>query len=233
MTGSWQAVKKALDEETRKWSAVCPDKLKRFHYGLITHSDAGKYAHNQYLGHYVNLYGFYFAESSMIVTTIEGMVGDLSYDLEQLKDLLRRFTPTYTSYSGQNILGSMAKRVLSCLDTLNSKDDLLELLGAWACLVARLHWWCHWYFPWNSGPAVSRRVSKEDVKEIQRLLETPWRRRYPTAASLKRHPASVGYLLIDGLARSQIQMKGTPLRFLQIRVKPVSRSRHHLLEGLP
>jgi hypothetical protein len=167
---TWQEVKKALDEETRKWSAVCPDELKRFHYGLITHSDAGKYAFNQYLGHFVHLYGFYFAESSMIVTTIEGMVNDPRYDLDQLKDILRRFTPTDTSYSGQNILGSMAKRVLACLDTLGSKADFLELLGSWACLVARLYWWCHWYFPWNAGPAVCRRTSKEDVKEMQRLL---------------------------------------------------------------
>lgn len=172
MAESWQEVKIALEAETRKWSAVCPDELKRFQYGLITHSDAGKYSYNQFLGHYVHLYGFYFAEASMITTTMEGMAGDPRYNLDQMKDVLRRFTPTDMSYGGQTTLGNMAKRVLGSLDTLGSKDDFIQLLGAWACLVHRLYHWCHWYFPWNAGASVCRRISKEDVKEMQRLLET-------------------------------------------------------------
>lgn len=171
MTESWQEVKRALEEETRKWSAVCPDELKRFQYGLITHSDAGKYAYNQYLGHYVHLYAAYFMLGSNM-STIEDMARDPRYDLEQMKDVVRRFTPVEWGYSGQKTMSNMARRMVSALDTLGSKDDLLELWCAWSCLVRRLHNWAHWYFPWGAGASICRRISKEDVKEMQRLLET-------------------------------------------------------------
>jgi hypothetical protein len=76
------------------------------------------------------------------------------------------------SYGGQKTLEDMSVRLVSCLDSLGSKHDFAELLRAWAAYVNQLYYWCHWYFPWIAGPSVCPRISREDVKEMQRLLET-------------------------------------------------------------
>ena len=103
MAKSWQELKKELEEETKKVFLTCPDEIKRFHYGLITHSDAGKHALNQYFGHWVHLYSGYYVYSDKILATVLHLATDPDFDLKQLKKLFREFTPTgpMTAYGGQ------------------------------------------------------------------------------------------------------------------------------------
>ena len=169
MSVPWQEVKAQLEKETDRLSLECPDEIKRFHYGLITHSDAGKYSYDQYLGHFVHLYGFYFTTSDRILPTIGRLAEDPRYSLEVLKDLLRQFTPTEMSYAGQMGLEQMAKRLLATLDGIETREQFVELLKAWNAYFSRRYWWLHWYFPWGAGPAVCRRVSPDDVREMARL----------------------------------------------------------------
>jgi hypothetical protein len=172
MAVSWKELTERLEAETERLSGECPDEIKRFHYGLITHSDAGKYSYNQYLGHFVHLYGFYFAESDFILPSILRFAGKPIYSLECLKDMLRTMTPTELGYAGQNQMGALAKEVHQALDGVETREQFLQLVKAWSAYVSRRYWWLHWYFPWGAGPAISPRISPEDVKEMARLLET-------------------------------------------------------------
>ena len=60
-------VKAELIKTTKDVAMTCPDEIKRYHYGIITHSDAGKNALNQYFGHWVHAYAHYIMYSSDIL----------------------------------------------------------------------------------------------------------------------------------------------------------------------
>lgn len=171
MKTDWRGLVNELERETDRISIECPDEIKRFHYGIISHSEAGKRSFNQYFGHFVHLYGFYFSYCSSVLPIILSLAMDERFGLEQLKELFRRHAPVgpMIQYGGQESLGKYSEKCLAALDTLTSKEEFILLLKAWNAYVSRLYWWVHWYFPWGIGPAVCRRLEPEDIKEIVRL----------------------------------------------------------------
>ena len=62
--------------------------------------------------------------------------------------------------------------MIEAWDTLETREELIELLNVFQEFVTRLYWWFHWYFPWGVGPGLFRRLSPEDIKEIVRLNQT-------------------------------------------------------------
>jgi len=170
----WQELKKELEEQTKKVFLTCPDELKRFHYGLITHSDAGKYALNQYLGHWVHLYSGYFSYADSILPLLLHLATDPDFDLKELKKLFCMVTPSggaMSSYAGQKTWDKYGGEMKEALDTVQTKEEFIELGKVWHAFFSRLYWWCHWYFPWGLGPSACPRLSPEDVKEIVRLSQ--------------------------------------------------------------
>jgi hypothetical protein len=174
MAKSWQELKKELEEETKKIFETCPDEIKRFHYGIITHSDAGKYSFNQYFGHWVHLYAYISMYCASILEFFQLWAKDPDFDLKQLKKMFLQSAPVgpLAGYSGQTTMIRYAEEMVKVVDTLQTKEEFEELLGAWQIFVSRLYWWVHWYFPWGAGPALCRRLSPEDIKEIERLSQT-------------------------------------------------------------
>jgi len=172
---SWQELKKELEEETKKVFLTCPDEIKRFHYGIITHSDAGKHALNQYFGHWVHLYAGYYNYSAGILNRLLLWVSDPDFDLKQLKKVFCQLTPFgggAAGYGGQETISKYTDEMVRVLDTVQTKEEFGELLEVWNAFVSRLYWWFHWYFPWGVGPTLCPRLSPEDIKEIVRLSQT-------------------------------------------------------------
>jgi hypothetical protein len=175
MTQSWQQFQAEMEAEVQHLFKVCPDEIKRFHYGLITHSDAGKHALNQFFGHQVHVYAGYYG----YLAQIGGMI-QLAHDPEMsLGDVKKVFqaiimssSPIFAEYGGQVIQGKYSAGLEAVWDSCDVREDLIGLLETYAALISRLYWWFHWYFPWGAGPVISRRVSAEDVQEMQRLLDS-------------------------------------------------------------
>lgn len=174
MAKSWQELKKQLEEETEKISDTCPDEIKRFHYGIITHSDAGKYSLNQYFGHWVHLYAYYSMYCSSTLAIIMRLANNPDFELNHLKELFIQSVPVgpFAAYGGQATMDKYGNEMLKALDTVQKKEEFIELLDAWQVFISRLYWWIHWYFPWGVGPALCRRLSEEDIREIERLSAT-------------------------------------------------------------
>jgi hypothetical protein len=101
------------------------------------------------------------------------MAGDPDFDLERLKKIFGMLNLAGMAvYDGQITRDKYADKVKKALDTVETKEEFVELLKAWHALLSRLYWWCHWYFPWGLGPSVCPRLTPEDVKEIVRLSQT-------------------------------------------------------------
>lgn len=174
MVKTWQALKKELEEETDKIFLTCPDEIKRFHYGIITHSDAGKYSLEQYFGHWVHAYSGYYGYVGTIGNIIR-LAMDTSFDLAQIKKvfdaMIMSSTGVFAEYGGQKLQEKYSKKLFEVWDTVQKREELIDLLNAYQAFMSRLYWWFHWYFPWGVGPAICHRLSPEDIKEIVRLSQ--------------------------------------------------------------
>jgi len=172
---AWQEVKNELEEETDKIFLTCPDEIKRFHYGIITHSDAGKYSFNQYFGHWVHAYDAYMGFQSSVATLLQ-LARDPDSDLKHLKKLFHimfaGMAPMFAEYAGQKLVAKYIMETADALDTVQTKEEFVELIEAFGTFVTRLYWWFHWYFPWGVGASLCQRLSPEDIKEMVRLSQT-------------------------------------------------------------
>ena len=176
MGETWQQLKDDLVRETERLFMECPDEIKRFRYGIITHSDAGKHAMNQYFGHWVHTYVHYYAFGDAL-DCVRRLARDDAFTLEHAKRMFMdvtnlkaaSFAYTLAGYCGQKSLGRFVERSHAALDTLGTKEEFLDLLAALQGYSSRLYWWFHWYFPWGIGPAVFQRRSPEDIQEMVRL----------------------------------------------------------------
>jgi len=174
MAKSWQELKKEMDAEIERIFLTCPDEIKRFHYGIITHSDAGKHSYDQYFGHWVHAYcGYQLPVSS--ITNIIIFTRDPDFSLAQIKKMFETMIGTgafFAEYGGQKLLAKYSAAMIEVWDTLGTKEDVIELLSTFQEFVSRLYWWFHWYFPWGAGPGLFRRLAPEDIAEIARLGRT-------------------------------------------------------------
>ena len=169
-----EELKKELKEELKKIFLTCPDEIKRFHYGIITHSDAGKHSLEQYFGHMVHAYAGYYGYSASIGGVIR-LVMDPDFTLAQAKKIFATnmgASEFLAEYGGQKLQWKYTEAVLKVWDTIETKEELFGLLNAYWAYMNRLYWWFHWYFPWGVGASLCHRLSPDDVKEIARLSKT-------------------------------------------------------------
>lgn len=173
---SWKELASELEEETGKMGTTCPDEIKRFHYGLITHSEVGKYTKNNYLGQWTHAYAASFIYSVDILSSIGRLVSDPDFGLKQAKQLFSDisqsgnvFVLAGSGFAGQKGLGKYIQAMIDVFDTVQTKEEFLELLDAFQAYTARRWAWFHWYFRWGLGPAVFQRIDPEDLQEMIRL----------------------------------------------------------------
>jgi len=177
MAMNWLEAKQELEKRTLEVFEDCPDEIKRFHYGIITHSDAGKHSLNQYFGHWVHAYAHFMLYAKDMLNTVRRLTADPDYDLPQLRKLLCDISKPHgehtllVEYGGQQHLGDAIDLTLEALDTVTTKDEFTELVSALQSYASRLYWWFHWYFPWGVGTSCQR-LTPEDIREIARLSRT-------------------------------------------------------------
>jgi len=174
----WKDLKTEIEAEIKKIGGTCPNEIKRFHYGLITHSDAGKYSKNDYFTHQTHAYACYFIYTLDILSSIGRLAANPDFGLAEAKMMFEDISLTQSgnmyvliTYGGQKSLGKFIHSMVDAFKTINTRDEFVELLDTFGAYVSRLWAWMHWYYPWGIGPAVFQRVESEDLEEMQRLIK--------------------------------------------------------------
>jgi len=174
MSENWLTVKKELEAATLQLFDKCPDEILRFHYGIISHSEAGKRSYNQYFGHWVHAYAHYMMYAGDIMDTVRRLASHPDFELRHCKALWMDLSLPHgkhmliVEYGGQKSLGKYIEKVAGCLDSLTTNQEFVDLIGAFQVYISRLYWWFHWYFPWGLGVSCQR-VNPDDLQEMIRL----------------------------------------------------------------
>jgi len=174
MARDWKQAIAELDRLSLEAIENCPDEIKCFHYGIMTHSNAGKDSYNQYFGHWVHSYVMYMNFAATEMTLIRTLAVDPDFNVVQLKKLFyamakpRGEEKLLREYTGAVHLADAIDIVDEALPSVTTNEQIGQLMAAMQGYCGQLYWWFQWYFPWGLG-TICQRLSPDDIKEITRL----------------------------------------------------------------
>ena len=96
-----------------------------------------------------------------------------SFSLDQLKKMMRNWTrqaAEFAGYVGFQRLWSFVQQAVDSLETVESKDQIVELANALWMYANNLNAWIYHYMPWGIGMLIPRRDA-EYFREALRVAE--------------------------------------------------------------
>ncbi len=79
---------------------------------------------------------------------------DQSFSLDQLKEMTRAWVKQpaeFCGYCGFKELWELVQEMLGCLDEVQTKEELMDLLDALWLYASNLNTWVYMYIPWGVG----------------------------------------------------------------------------------
>lgn len=165
----WQDVKEEIEKENERILFTPPEEIvKIFKYGIVE-SGAGSYGQaftamvfTEGDCRYLAFYG---------TNNIVKLCDDPALTVDGLKALARTFLPLsaeFLGYCGLTNLWTYVQHIMAALDSVQTKEEMKELLTALTLYAGTLNSWIQHYFPWNIGALFPQRKS-EDIREMARL----------------------------------------------------------------
>lgn len=166
---NWVDVKNEIEAENERILFNPPDEiLKIFKYGIVE-SGAGSYGQaftamvfTEGDCRYLAFYG---------CNNIVQLCDNPALTVEGLKEVAKIFIPLsseFLGYCGLKNVWVFAQHIVACLDTIQTKDELKQVITALSLYAGTLNSWIQLYFPWNIGTLFPQ-VQPEQVKEMARL----------------------------------------------------------------
>lgn len=170
MAGNWRDVKAAIDLEAERIRLTPPDEIvKIFRYGIV---ESGAGTHRQCMSAWVFTEGDCRYLAFYGINNLLTLAQNPNYTLEHLNDAARVFAPLsaeFLGYCGLKHLYDFVTQSLDALDSLESKENFVELMSSLCLYTGTLNQWIQHYFPWNIGTAFPHRT-REEVSEMATLL---------------------------------------------------------------
>ena len=152
MAHDWQDVKAAIDAENERIRLDPPPEIvKIFQYGII---ESGAGTHGQCMSAWVFIAGDTRYLAFYGTNNIVALAANDEFTLEHLKAMTAMFVPLsaeFLGYCGHKRLWELVRDVMSALDTLETKDDFVELMSSLCLYTAHLNMWIQHYFKWELG----------------------------------------------------------------------------------
>jgi hypothetical protein len=169
MQREWTSLKEELDAETKKIMTKEPVEVKRLFAGVLPY-DAG--VGGQYFTTLVFVWsvmqglGFSFVSRGILQ-----VLNDPDFTLEQCKKMFGylHVLNNFLGYAGLEKLHDFTKKLTASFDTIETKEEMLELMISYFNYVHIMYGWIHAKFPWGLGSGIYRKKTPEEIKELAKL----------------------------------------------------------------
>ncbi|MDW9418524.1 hypothetical protein GOC56_27460 [Sinorhizobium meliloti] len=172
--GDWRKAKATIEKEIDRVWFNEPEEIQKIRWGVIE-SGAGSgeqsFSVIVHLEAYLMLVGADVMYRFLKVSKYEDM------QLATMNRITREFlTGTFNVFEFMTDLGltnmhQIGQMYSDALDTLETKEQYVELTGAMMTYVVRMHRWIHFIFPWNLGVAFPHRKPAE-IKAFASAVST-------------------------------------------------------------
>ncbi|TKI06953.1 cucumopine synthase-related protein [Martelella alba] len=163
-TGHWREAKVAIEQEIDRVWLEEPEEIRKIRWGVI---DSGAGSGEQSFSVLVHLEAYLMLVGADVMYRFLKISQYEDMQLATLTRITREFlTATFNVFEFMTDLGlthmhQIGQMYSDALDTLESKEDYVELTGAMMTYVIRMHRWIHYIFPWNLGVAFPHRKPGE------------------------------------------------------------------------
>ena len=174
MTKNWRDAKQFIDDKVNEIWMTEPDNIKLVKWGIVR---GGAGTGNQYFTCLVLMETYTLMLGQRLLYPFMLMAKKPELDLNIIRIITRAaidesFHPTlFLSDLGLSDMHIVGKCYLDALDSLESKEDYIELTGSFFTFCPRLHRWVHYIFPWNIGIGAFPQRDSEEMKEIISIAE--------------------------------------------------------------
>jgi|GEM_PF-834474 len=162
--GTWREAKEKIEREIdRVWIAE-PEEIQKIRWGVI---DSGAGSGQQSFSVLVHLESYLMLVGADVMYRFLKVSTYPDMELATMNKITREFlTATFNVFEFMTDLGltnmhEIGQMYADSLDTLETKEDYVELTGAMMTYVIRMHRWIHYIFPWNLGVAFPHRKLPE------------------------------------------------------------------------
>lgn len=166
---NWTDVRDELLQENERILFSPPEEIvKIFKYGIVE-SRAG--TNGQAFTAMVFVEGDCRSLAFYGSNNVVKLCDDPTMTLDALKSVAKTFIPLsseFLGYCGLNKLWTYVQHMMAVIDTVESKEDLKDLITALTLYAGTLNSWIQHYFPWKVG-VLFPQVKSADVKEMARL----------------------------------------------------------------
>ena len=168
---NWREVKDKIDKEAESIKFAPPDEVLRlFKYQIVP---SGQGTGGQAFTTMVFAEGDCRALAYYNILCLIRLVDEPSFTLEQMEVLFREYVPLsslFLNTCGLEKQWELVQDVLGVLDSLETKNDFMEVVDALGFYVSMLHGWVHHYFPWYIGELFPQR-KRGDIEEMAKLVK--------------------------------------------------------------
>jgi hypothetical protein len=171
-TGDWREAKAIIEKEIDRVWLEEPTEIQKIRWGVI---DSGAGSSEQSFSVLVHLEAYLMLVGADVMYRFLKVSQYEDMQLSTMVRITREFlTGTFNVFEFMTDLGltnmyQIGQMYADALDTLETKEQYVELTGAMMTYVIRMHRWIHFIFPWNLGVAFPHR-KPDEVQNFSRLL---------------------------------------------------------------
>lgn len=170
--GNWRDAKAIIEKEIDRVWFKEPVEIQKIRWGVI---DSGMGIGGQSFTVLVHLEAYLMLVGADVTYRLLKISKYDDVELKTINRMTREFlVGTFNVFEFMTDLGltnmhEIGQMYADALDTLETKDEYVELTGAMMTYVIRMHRWIHFIFPWNLGVSFPHR-KLEDVQAFQAAL---------------------------------------------------------------
>jgi len=166
MAKDWKTLKADIDAEVERIWLQEPEEHKKLRLGIID-NQAGSYG--QYFTTWEFAVGMIRDYPGYTLYPLLKLAETDQFDLSQVQAMFKAFDPPYTTYlgySGFRTLEKFGAEFVKSFDSMESKEDFMELLKSYLLYLNKLNAWCFHYFPHGLGVLYPLKRAQEIVDTV-------------------------------------------------------------------